>query len=121
MLKVEACFTIILSLLNNDICMLYYIFVSFKEKQHKKSQISLLSTFCLQFSFFRHFLMDFRCGSNFADDDFRDILDNLNFVDEILCDICGGLLSTEKNIIHEICEIQSGRKFIYLREFGTTL
>ena len=65
--------------------------------------------------------MDFRCGSNFADDNFRDILDNLNFVDEILCDIYGGLLSTEKNIIHEICEIQSGRKFIYLMEFGTTL
>ena len=32
-----------------------------------------------------------------------------------------GFLSTEKNIIHEICEIQSGRKFIYLMEFGTTL
>ena len=101
-------------------CCTTSLYHSKKNKTQKITNI-IVVYFLPSIFIFRQFLMDFRCGSNFADDNFRDILDNLNFVDEILCDIYGGLLSTEKNIIHEICEIQSGRKFIYLGEFGTAL
>ena len=76
--------------------------------------------FAIHFYFSNNFL-DFWFGSNFSDDNFRDILGDLTLADEKFCDIYGGLFLTKKAKICVICEIQSTGKFIYLREFCTTL
>ena len=71
MKNLNACFLIAISLLNDKLY-IFHCFVLLIEgkKTHEKLQISLLSTFCCAYSFFRYISYFFLRGLNFVDNSF---------------------------------------------------